>query len=111
MGVSGPDSKLSIYQTNSTNNTNVIQKNTTVSVIPQPEIKQNTNVTNIKEESNTPVQQNSTIQPTQDNSVPVPTQSNSMWNNIIIVLSIVAAAIMAGVIIFVKMYRSKGNAR
>ena len=114
MGVSGPDSKLSIYQTNSTNNTNAIQKNVTVSVIPQPEIKQNTNVTNIKEENNTssPVQQNSTIKPTLDNSTPaVPTQSDSIWNNIIIGLSIVAAAIMAGVIIFVKTYRSKGNAR
>jgi len=41
----------------------------------------------------------------------VPTQSDSIWNNIIIGLSILAAAIMAGVIIFVKTYRSKGNAR
>jgi len=113
MGIVGPDSKLSIYQTNSTNNTNTIQKNVTVSVIPQPEIKQNINVTNIKEENNTssPVQQNSTTKSTQYNSIPVPTQSDSIWNNIIIGLSILAAAIMAGVIIFVKTYRSKGNAR
>ncbi|HEX5358825.1 MAG TPA: hypothetical protein VFW99_02795, partial [Candidatus Nitrosotalea sp.] len=113
MGISGPDSKLSIYQTNSTNNTNTMQKNNTVSVIPHQEIKQDVNVTNIKEENNTssPVQQNSTIKPTQDNSIPVPAQSDSIWNNIIIGLSITAAAIMAGVVIFVKMYRSKGNAR
>jgi len=111
MGISGPDSKLSIYQ-NSTNNTNTIQKNTTISEIPQPEIKQNINITKVKEENNTsiPVQQNST-KSTQDNSTPAPPQSDSIWNNIIIGLSIVAAAIMVGLIIFVKMYRSKGNAR
>jgi len=111
MGISGPDSKLSIYQ-NSTNNTNTIQKNTTVLEIPQPEIKQNINITKVKEENNTsiPVQQNST-KSTQDNSTPAPPQSDSIWNNIIIGLSIVAAAIMVGLIIFVKMYRSKGNAR
>lgn len=113
MGISGPDSKLSIYQTNSTNNTNNIQKNATVSEIPQPEINQNVNITKIKEENNTssPVQQISTIKPIQDNSTPVPPQNDSIWNNIIIGLSIIAAAIMVGVVIFVKMYRSKGNAR
>ena len=113
MGISGPDSKLSIYQTNSTNNTNTLQKNTTVSVIPYPEIRQDINNTKIKEENNTsfPVQQNSTIKLIQDNSTSQPTQSNSIWSNIIIGLSIVAAAIMVGVVIFVKMYRNKGNAR
>lgn len=113
MGIIGPDSKLPIYQTNSTNDTNTVQKNVTVSVIPQPEIKQNTNITKINEENNTsvPVQQNSTINPTQDNSTPASTQSDSIWNNIIVGLSILAAAIMAGVFIFVKMYRNKGNTR
>lgn len=113
MGISGPDSKLSIYQTNSTNNTNTIQKNTTVSVIPHPEIKHDVNITKIKEENNTslPVQQNSTIKPIQDNSTSQIPQSGSIWNNIIMGLSITAAVIMIGVVIFVKMYRSKGNAR
>ena len=112
MGISGPDTKLSIYQTNSTNNTNTIQKNTTVSVIPHPEIKQDVNVTKSKQENNTfPVQQNSTTKPTQDNSTSQISQSGSIWNNIIIGLSITAAVIMVGVVIFVKMHRTKGNAR
>jgi hypothetical protein len=113
MGIFGPDSKLSIYQTNSTNNTNIIQKNATVSEIPQPEIKQNTNIAKIKEENNTsiPIQQNSSIKLTQSNSTSQIPQSDSIWNNIIIGLSIIAAAIMIGLVIFVKMYRSKGNAR
>jgi len=112
MGILGPDSKLSIYQ-NSTNNTNTIQKNTTVSVIPQPEIKQNINITKVKEENNTsiPVQQNSTIEPIQSNPIPQPPQSDPIWNNIIIGLSVIAAAIMVGLVIFVKTYKGKGNSR
>ena len=112
MGILGPDSKLSIYQ-NSTNNTNTIQKNTTVSVIPQPELKQNINITKVKEENNTstPVQQNSTIEPIQSNPIPQPPQSDPIWNNIIIGLSVIAAAIMVGLVIFVKTYKGKGNSR
>src|SRR6185437_3965568 len=112
MGILGPDSKLSIYQ-NSTNNTNTIQKNTTVSVMPQPELKQNINITKVKEENNTstPVQQNSTIEPIQSNPVPQPPQSDPIWNNIIIGLSVIAAAIMVGIVIFVKTYKGKGNSR
>ena len=115
MGISGPDYKLPIYQTNSTASpTNTTQKNTTISEISQPEIKQDINITKIKEQDNAsfPVQQNSsTIKPTQSNSTLQPPQNDPIWNDIIIGLSIAAAAIMAGVVIFVKMHRSKENAR
>src|SRR5574340_334488 len=115
MGVSGPDYKLSVYQTNSTaSSANTTQKNTTISEISQPEIKHDTNITKIKEQDNAsfPVQQNaSTIKPTQSNSAFQPPQNESIWNGIIIGLSIAAATIMAGVVIFVKMHRSKENAR
>ena len=115
MGISGPDDRLPIYQTNSTASpANTTQKNTIISEIPQPEIKQDINITKIKERDNSsfPVQQNSsTIKPIQNNSTSQPTQNDSIWNNIIIGLSITAAAIMAGVFIFVKTHRSKENAR
>lgn len=113
MGISGPDYKLPIYQTNSTaRSANTIQKNTTISETSQPEIKQNSNITKIKEQDNAsfPVQQNSSIKPIQSNSTQ-PAQNDFIWNNIIIGLSITSAAIMAGVFIFVKMHRSKENAR
>lgn len=114
MGISGPDYKLSVYQTNSTASSANTTQNTTISEISQPEIKQDINITKIKEQDNAsfPVQQNaSTIKPTQSNSAFQPPQNDSIWNGIIIGLSIAAATIMAGVVIFVKMHRSKENAR
>ena len=114
MGVSGPDYKLPLFQTNSTaSSTNTTQKNATISEIPQPEIKQDINVTKIKEQNNASfqVQPNSSIiKPVQSNATIQSPQNESIWNGIIIGLSIAAAAIMAGVVIFVKMHRSKGNA-
>ena len=114
MGVSGPDYKLPLFQTNSTaSSTNTTQKNITISEIPQPEIKQDINITKIKEQNNAsfPVQPNSSvIKPVQSNSTVQSPQNDSIWNGIIIGLSIAAAAIMAGVVIFVKMHRGKGNA-
>ncbi|HEX5457738.1 MAG TPA: hypothetical protein VFX64_05060 [Candidatus Nitrosotalea sp.] len=121
MGISGPDYKLPLYQTNSTtNSTNVTsQTNTTDLELSQPEIKLDNytriNTTEIQtEQSNISsiVKQNvSIIKPVQNNSTSQPLQNNSMWNEIIIGLSIVAAAIMAGVTIFVKTQRGKQNAR
>ena len=115
MGISGPDTRLPIYQTNSTaGSANTTQKNTTILEIPQPEVKQDINITKIKKQDNASflVQQNSSIKPIQNNSTfqPLP-QNDSIWKNIIIILSITAAVIMAGVVIFVKIYKSKENAR
>jgi hypothetical protein len=121
MGISGPDYKLSIYQANSTaNSVNVTaQTNTTNTKLPQPVIKLDNNAkvntTKIQTEQNniSPVikQNVSTIKPVQNNSTSQTLQNNSVWNEIIIGLSIVAAAIMAGVTIFVKTQRGKQNAR
>ena len=121
MGVSGPDDKLPTYQTNSSvnseNTTSVT--NTTKIELPQPVIRlDNTtqvNTTKIKtEQENTtsPIKQNASIIKTEQNSPTdqVP-QNNPMWNEIIIGLSVAAAAIMAGVTVFVKTYRSKQNAK
>jgi hypothetical protein len=122
MGVSGPDYKLPIYQTNSTNTTS--HANTTNTEVLQPEIKLGANTSQVgssqgnvslpvKQNSSTVklVQNNSTLQPIQNNTTSQTSQNGPMWNGIIMGLSIVAAAIMAGVIIFVKTYRNKQNAR
>jgi hypothetical protein len=58
-----------------------------------------------------PVQNNSTNQSTKNNSTNQPTQNSSFGNGLIIGLSISAAVIMAGVIIFAKIQRGKKNAR
>ncbi|CUR52357.1 exported protein of unknown function [Nitrosotalea devaniterrae] len=118
MGVSGPDYKLPPYQTNSSTNfvNATSQTNTTKLEVPQPEIKHDinstqVNVTKIKTEQDNatlPIKQNSsTVKPIQTNPTVQPPQSDSMWNGIIIGLSVAAAAIMAGVTIFVKTHRSK----
>lgn len=111
MGILGPDYKLLINQTNSmANSVNTTQKNTTISEIPQSETKQHINTTTTKEQDRIsfPVQQNASIKSIQNNSTyHLPLQNDFIWNNIIIGLSISAAAIMAGVVIFVKIYRNK----
>lgn len=114
MGISGPDYKLPTYQNSTVNSTNTTQKNTTDQNASQPEIQPPANTNIISEQDNVSLQvsQNtSTIKPTQNNSTFQPPQNNPIWNNIITGLSIIAAAIMAGVVIFVKIYRSKVNAR
>lgn len=112
MGVSGPDDKLSLNQTNSSANSADITSQTNIT---KPEIKLDNitkvNTTKIKTEQGNatlPIKQNSsTTKQVQNNSIVQPPQNDSMWNGIIIGLSIAAAAIMAGVTIFVKTHRSK----
>ncbi len=121
MGVSGPDNKLPIYQTNSSiNSANTTSAtNTTKIELPQPVIRPDNatqvNTTKVKteqENATLPIKQNaSTIKPVQNNPTDQIPENNPMWNEIIIGLSVAAAAIMAGVTIFVKMYRSKQNAK
>ncbi|MDH2907100.1 MAG: hypothetical protein PXX83_03280 [Candidatus Nitrosotalea sp.] len=114
MGISGPDYKLPTYQNSTVSPTNTIQKNTTDQNVSQPEIQPHVNTNTIREQDNVSLQvsQNtSIINPTQNNSTFQPPQNNPIWNNIIMGLSIIAAAIMAGVVIFVKISRGKANAR
>jgi len=113
MGIPGPDDKLSIDQNFTSSPTNTIQKNITNQNVSQLEIQPHANI-NIKAQDNISLQiqqSPSTNNPTQDNSTLQPPQNNPMWNNIIIGLSIISAAIMGGVIIFVKIYRDKTNTR
>ncbi|MGI0066199.1 MAG: hypothetical protein ACREAT_05500, partial [Nitrosotalea sp.] len=94
---------------------NIIQENTTNQNVSQLEIQPYINTTKITEQNNVSlsVQQNSSIiKSTQSNSTLQPIiQNDPIWNDIIIGLSITAAAIMIGVGIFVKTYRNKGNAK
>ncbi len=109
MGISGPDDKLSIDQNLTVSTTNTIQKNIANQNVAQLEIQPHANI-NIRTQDNISlqIQQSPSINnPTQDNSSLQPPQNNPMWNNIIIGLSITSAAIMGGVIIFVKIYRNK----
>lgn len=111
MGVSGPDDKLPIYQTNSSvNSVNATSVTNTTKIEAQPVIRLD-NTTKIKtepENATLPIKQNvSTVKPVQNNPTDQIPQNNPMWNEIIIGLSVAAAAIMAGVTIFVKIYRSK----
>ena len=114
MGISGLDDKLSTYQNSTVSPADTIQKNTTNQNVSQPEIQPNTNTNTIKTQDSISlqVQQNSsTINPTQNNSTIQLVQNNPMWNNIILGLSVIAAAIMGGVIIFIKIYKNKINVR
>ena len=121
MGIEGPDSKLSFSQVNSTNSSenNASSVANIVKIEPTPSvIKLDTNTSKIEPEQNphnnsllsTP-QNVSTIQPVQNDSTIKFIQNNSLWNGVIIGLTISAIAIMSGVIIFVKTQRGKGNAR
>jgi hypothetical protein len=120
MGISGPDNKLSFSQVNSS-----ISSENNASLVPDivkiqpasPTVKSDTNVSKTQSEQNllnnslsSPQQNTSIIQPMQNNSTIQSTQSNSLWNGMIIGLSISAAVIMVGVIIFVKTQRGKRNA-
>ncbi|MGI0063148.1 MAG: hypothetical protein ACREBA_11920, partial [Nitrosotalea sp.] len=114
MGISGPDDKLPIYQNSTVSPTDTIQKNTTNENVSNLETQLDTNTHVIRTQDNISlqIQQNlSTINHAQNNSTTQPVQNNPMWNNIILLLSIIAAAIMGGVIIFVKIYKNKINAR
>lgn len=121
MGIEGPDSKLSFSQVNSSNssenNTSSIASVVKIEPTP-PVIKLDTNTSKIESEQNLhndslflSPQNVSTIQSIQNNSITIPTQNNSLWNGVIIGLSVSAMVIMSGVIIFVKTQRGKGHAR
>ncbi len=113
MGISGPDYKLSIEQNSTAGTANTTQKNTSQNV-SKLEVQPNTNNTNtIKVQDNISlhVQPNSSINTTQSNYTVQSPQDDPMWNNIIIGLSAIAAAIMGAVIIFVKAYKNKANSR
>jgi hypothetical protein len=119
MGIPGPDYGLPINQTTSPVH-NTTLTNMTVQEPAQPIPKQVTKtVTNNNTENNAivpnktnftnsslPIQQNSTDK-TNINPINTPARNDFMWNEIIIGLSTAAAAIMAGVVIFVKTHRSK----
>ena len=120
MGIPGPDNKLSFSQANASNDSKgnvssdvIIKK---IESVP-PTIKSdiNTTTSNIEqkpENTTLPVQQAAlTVQSISNNSPIATPQNNFLWNGIIIGLSISAAAIMSGVVIFVKTQRGKGNAR
>jgi hypothetical protein len=121
MGIEGPDSKLSFSQVNSTNSStnNASSVASIVKIEPTPTvIKLDTNTSKIEPEQNPhnnsllPTPQNvPIIQPVQNDSTIKSVQNNSLWNGMIIGLTISAIAIMSGVIIFVKTQRGKGNAR
>ena len=121
MGIVGPDNVLSFSQANSSgiSENNTPSKTSVAKIEPTPpEIKPDTNASKVKPEhslqnnSSLITQQNtSTIQITQDNSTVQPSQNNSLWNGVIIGLTISAIVIMSGVVIFVKTQRGKGNAR
>ena len=120
MGIEGPDSKLSFSQVNSSNSS---ENNTSIASIVKieptpPVIKLDTNASKIEPEQNlhnnsllSSPQNVTTIQPTQNNLTTNSIQNNSLWNGVIIGLSVSAMAIMLGVIIFVKTQRGKVNAR
>ncbi|MDE1811698.1 MAG: hypothetical protein KGH86_06235 [Thaumarchaeota archaeon] len=114
MGISGPDYKLPIYQNSTINSTNTVQKNTANENIAhlETQLNANTHVIRTQDIISLQIQQNSSaINHAQNNSTTQLVQNNPMWNNIILVLSIIAAAIMGGVTIFVKIYRNKTNTR
>ncbi len=119
MGVPGPDNKLSFSQVNSS----VDSSNTTESSIKKieptpPVIKSyiNASTSTLEQKpdnsSHTSIHTAAlTVQSVQTDSTITPPQNNFTWNGIIIGLSISAAVIMAGVVIFVKTQRGKTNAR
>ncbi|MDE1877197.1 MAG: hypothetical protein KGI07_01575 [Thaumarchaeota archaeon] len=114
MGTSGPDYGLPTYQNSTVSPTNTIQKNTIDQNASQSEIQPHVNTNMIREQDSVSLQDSqntSMIKPIQSNSTFQPAQNNPLWNNIITALSVIAATIMAGVVIFVKIYRSKVNAR
>lgn len=119
MGIPGPDYGLPNNNiTQSTNQTIQNTNNTAQPIIPikiPVKISSNTTKVNQVAENTTVPKENTTTSQTpfpqtSINSTQVPVKSNFMWNEIVIGLSTAAAAIMAGVVIFVKTHRSKYNA-
>lgn len=118
MGIAGSDNKLSFSQVNSSvsyeNNTSVtsIVKSNSISSTIQSDTNASKPEQNLQNNASLPIPQNMTIsQPTQNNSTIQSSQNNSLENGMIVGLSISAAVIMGGVIIFVKTQRGKRNAR
>ena len=120
MGIAGPDSKLTFPQVNSSisseNNASSVTSIGKIQTTP-PIIKSYANVSKVESEQNlqnnsslSPLLNTSTIQPMQNNSANQSPQNNPFGNGMIIGLSISAAVIMTGVIIFVKTQRGKRNA-
>ncbi len=122
MGVPGPDAGLPNNNTMQiTNQTIPNTNNTSQPIVP---IKAPVNITkvSINETKTNPIPENTTTSKentttsqivyttTQTNSTQMPARNNFMWNEVVIGLSSAAAAIMAGVVIFVKTHRGKHNA-
>lgn len=121
MGISGPDSKLTFSQANSSISpeNNVSSVTSIQKILTAPSIvKSDANVTKVESGQNlqnsysqsSPLN-TSTIQPMQNNSINQSTQNNPFGNGLIMGLSVSAAVIMAGVIIFAKIQRGKKHAR
>jgi hypothetical protein len=121
MGIPGPDNKLSFSQVNSyansENNASSEASAEKLESIPQkltPDINTNTSKFEQNRENNSSLstqQETLTIQSIQNNSTIQFSQNNSLWNGIIIGLSISAAVIMSAVVIFVKTQKGKKNIR
>lgn len=120
MGISGPDNKLSFSQVNSSvDSSNVtsessVKKIETIPPVIKSYINASTSILQQKPDnsSHSSIQTAAlTVQSVQSDSTIPPSQNNFPWNGIIIGLSISAATIMAGVVIFVKTQRGKTNAR
>jgi hypothetical protein len=121
IGTSGPDNRLSFSQVNSSisSENNTSSKTSVVKIEPMPPaIKLDTNASKVKPEQNQQknssllTQRNtSTVQSMQSNVTIQSSPDNSLWNGMIIGLSISAVVIMTGVVIFVKTHRNKGNNR
>ncbi len=99
MGGSGPDDELPIVQENSSKNnvTKIASSNKTVL-----ENKTATILTVNQNHTNSILQNNLTY--TKQETIPIIEQSYS-WNNVIIILSIVAASVMSGTIFFTRKLR------
>ena len=127
MGISGPDNKLSFSQVNSSadsGNITTASSNTTTASNAKKIQSTPTEIKSHINASTSTIQQKPdnvshtsiptaalTTQSVQTDSTIPPLQNNFPWNGIIIGLSISAAAIMAGVVIFVKTQRGKTSAR
>lgn len=122
MGIPGPDSGLPINQTSPGHNTTITNMTIQEPILPISKqianaIANNSNTENNVIVSNTTNYTNSSVSIQQNSTgktdiIPIhtPAKNDFMWNEIIIGLSTAAAAIMAGVVIFVKTHRSKANA-
>lgn len=119
MGIPGPDDQLSFSQVNSSTNSNNVTSEPVVEKIePTLPVVQSYNVSTTTMQKKPENSSQITIQPTtltvqsvQVNSTTSQPQNNLFSYGIIMGLSISAAAIMVGVVMFVKTQRGKTNAR